>query len=90
MLVGVQTPQGGSLTRFHRRIAEAGVGLTTIAYWGAAEADGRINENRLYMHERIREPLMGLIRTLHSRMRFALEVLESVRRAVGVGPGPAL
>lgn len=55
---------GESLTRFHRRIAEGGVGLTTIAYC-AAEADGRLNENMLYMHEGIREPLEGLIRTLH-------------------------
>lgn len=55
---------GESLTRFHRRIAEGGIALTTIAYC-AAEADGRINENMLYMHEGIRDPLEQLIRVVH-------------------------
>ncbi|MBW2726380.1 MAG: NADH:flavin oxidoreductase [Deltaproteobacteria bacterium] len=55
---------GESLTRFHRRIAEGGIALTTIAYC-AAEADGRINENMLYMHEGIRDPLEQLIRVVN-------------------------
>jgi 2,4-dienoyl-CoA reductase-like NADH-dependent reductase (Old Yellow Enzyme family) len=55
---------GESFTRFHQRIAEGGIGLTTLAYC-AAEADGRINENMLYMHEGIREPLEQLIRSVH-------------------------
>lgn len=52
---------GEELTRFHRRIGEGGTALTNIGYC-AAEADGRINEDMMYMHEGIREPLGALIR----------------------------
>ena len=55
---------GEALTRFHRRIGEGGVALTTLAYC-AAEPDGRLNENMLHMHEGIRGPLEHLIRTVH-------------------------
>jgi 2,4-dienoyl-CoA reductase-like NADH-dependent reductase (Old Yellow Enzyme family) len=52
---------GESLTRLHRRLGEGGVALTNIGYC-AAESDGRIDDNMMYMHEGIREPLSGLIR----------------------------
>ncbi len=52
-----------ALVRFHQRIGEGGVGMTTIAYC-AAEADGRIHENMMYMHEGIRPELERLIRTV--------------------------
>ncbi len=61
-----KTPAGvpsESLIRFHERIGQGGVGMTTIAYC-AAESDGRIHENMMYMHEGIRPDLEQLIRTV--------------------------
>lgn len=52
-----------ALVNFHRRIGEGGIGMTTIAYC-AAEADGRIHEDMIYMHEGIRPELERLIRTV--------------------------
>jgi 2,4-dienoyl-CoA reductase-like NADH-dependent reductase (Old Yellow Enzyme family) len=53
------------LLRLHERIGQGGVGMTTLAYC-AAEADGRINENMLYMHDGIRSELERFVRTLHA------------------------
>ncbi|MBW2549053.1 MAG: NADH:flavin oxidoreductase, partial [Deltaproteobacteria bacterium] len=39
-----------ALISFHERIGQGGIGMTTIAYC-AAEADGRIHEHMMYMHE---------------------------------------
>ncbi len=58
-----KTPGGvpsDALTRLHVRIGEGGVGMTTLAYC-AAEADGRLHENMMHMHEGIRAPLRHLI-----------------------------
>ncbi len=55
---------GESLTRLHRRIGEGGVAMTNIGYC-AAESDGRIDHNMMYMHEGVREPLGNLIREVH-------------------------
>lgn len=62
------TPLGhpsAALRHFHERIAAGGVGMTTIGYC-ATEADGRLNENMLYMHEGIRQPLTELISGVHA------------------------
>lgn len=53
------------LLRLHERIGRGGVGMTTLAYC-AAEADGRINENMLYMHEGIREELERFVQRMHA------------------------
>ncbi|TFH20924.1 MAG: NADH:flavin oxidoreductase [Myxococcales bacterium] len=53
------------LIRLHERIGEGGIGMTTLAYC-AAEADGRIHENMLYMHEGVRADLVRLIDTVHA------------------------
>jgi 2,4-dienoyl-CoA reductase-like NADH-dependent reductase (Old Yellow Enzyme family) len=53
------------LTRLHERIGEGGVGMTTLAYC-AAEADGRIHEHMLTMHEGIREEIESFIATVHA------------------------
>ncbi|OUS30100.1 oxidoreductase [Gammaproteobacteria bacterium 45_16_T64] len=53
-----------ALSRFHQTIAEGGSAMTTIGYC-ATEADGRLNENMLYMHEGIRESLTSMIDDLH-------------------------
>ena len=53
------------LIRFHERVGQGGVGMTTVAYC-AAEADGRIHENMMYMHEGIRPDLERLIRTVQA------------------------
>lgn len=61
-----KTPGGepsDALIRFHERVGQGGVGMTTVAYC-AAEADGRIHENMMYMHEGIRPGLERLIRTV--------------------------
>lgn len=54
-----------ALVRFHERIGQGGIGMTTIAYC-AAESDGRIHENMLYMHEGIRSDLERLLRTVQA------------------------
>jgi len=53
------------LIRLHERIGEGGVGMTTLAYC-AAEADGRIHEHQLYMHEGVRAELQEFIARLHA------------------------
>ena len=53
------------LKDFHTRIAAGGVAMTTIGYC-AVEADGRLNENMMYMHEGIRQPLSDLITSVHA------------------------
>ncbi len=53
------------LVRLHERIGEGGVGMTTLAYC-AAEADGRIHEHMLYMHEGIRAQLEAFVARLHA------------------------
>ena len=56
---------GEALTRLHRRMGEGGVALTNIGYC-AAESDGRIDDNMMYMHEGVRAPLEHLIREVHA------------------------
>ena len=60
---GIPSP---ALHNFHNRIADGGVGMTTIGYC-AVEADGRLHENMLYMHDGIRPQLRQLIDGLHAR-----------------------
>ena len=52
----VRGAPGEALIRFHERVAAGGVAMATLAYC-AAEADGRLDEDGLYMHEGVREPL---------------------------------
>jgi 2,4-dienoyl-CoA reductase-like NADH-dependent reductase (Old Yellow Enzyme family) len=59
---GVPSPE---LMRLHERIGEGGVAMTTLAYC-ASEADGRIHEHMLYMHEGIRPELEQLIARVHA------------------------
>ncbi|MGB5368285.1 MAG: NADH:flavin oxidoreductase [Polyangiales bacterium] len=54
-----------ALVGFHERIGQGGVGMTTIAYC-AAESDGRIHEDMMYMHEGIRSELELFIRTVQA------------------------
>ncbi len=54
-----------ALVGFHERMGKGGVGMTTIAYC-AAESDGRIHENMMYMHEGIRPELEHFIRTVQA------------------------
>jgi len=54
-----------ALISFHERMGQGGIGMTTIAYC-AAEADGRIHEDMMYMHEGIRPELEGFIRTVQA------------------------
>lgn len=60
---GKVTPE---LQEFHRRFASGGIGMTTIGYC-AIENDGRLNENMLYVHEDVRQPLSEMIEDLHQR-----------------------
>ena len=55
---------GDRLIDLHRKVAEGGVGMTTVAYC-AVEADGRIKDSMMYMHEGIRPQLERLIREVH-------------------------
>jgi len=54
-----------ALIQFHERLGQGGIGMTTVAYC-AAEADGRIHENMMYMHEGIRPDLERFIRTVQA------------------------
>jgi len=56
---------GEALTRLHVRIGEGGIGMTTLAYC-AAEADGRIHADMMYMHDGIRPQLESLIARIHA------------------------
>jgi len=51
---------GEKLRGFHRRIAEGGVAMTTIAYC-ATEADGRLHDQMQYLHEGIEPELRELV-----------------------------
>lgn len=53
-----------ALIELHRGIGAGGTAMTTVAYC-AAEADGRVMRNMLYMHEGIRPQLEALVRAVH-------------------------
>ncbi len=54
---------GEVLLDFHRAIVEGGIAMTTLGYC-TTEADGRINDQMMWMHEGIRPQLMHIIREL--------------------------
>ena len=61
-----KTPHGlpsADLTELHRRIGDGGTGMTTIAYC-AAENNGRLHADMMYMDEYVREPLSQMIATI--------------------------
>lgn len=61
-----KTPQGlpsAALTELHRRIGEGGTAMTNIAYC-AAENNGRLHADMMYMDEYVREPLAQMIATI--------------------------
>ena len=55
---------GDRLIEFHRAMAEGGVGMTTLAYC-AVEADGKVKDNMMHMHEAIRPRLERFTRVMH-------------------------
>ncbi len=55
---------GERLVRFHRRIAEGGVAMTTLAYC-ATEADGRLHERMMHLHPGVVAPLRDLVDRVH-------------------------
>jgi 2,4-dienoyl-CoA reductase-like NADH-dependent reductase (Old Yellow Enzyme family) len=57
---GLPTPE---LTELHRRIGQGGTAMTTIAYC-AAENNGRLHADMMYMNEYVREPLSTMIATI--------------------------
>ena len=57
---------GAALNNFHGTLADGGIAMTTLGYC-AVEADGRLNEGMMYMHEGIRPQLTALVSDLHSR-----------------------
>ena len=63
------TPEGipgDALRNFHCRLAEGGIAMTTLAYC-ATEADGRLNDQMMYMHAGIQPRLRELIDAVHAR-----------------------
>ncbi len=56
---------GDRLVEFHRRIAEGGVAMTTVAYC-TTEADGRISEDMMYLHPGIEPELKRLLDSVHA------------------------
>ena len=57
---GLPSPE---LTELHRRIGEGGTAMTTLAYC-AAENNGRLHADMMYMDEYLRGPLSALIATV--------------------------
>jgi 2,4-dienoyl-CoA reductase-like NADH-dependent reductase (Old Yellow Enzyme family) len=57
---GLPTPE---LAELHRRIGEGGTAMTTLAYC-AAENNGRLHADMMYMNEYVREPLSSMIATI--------------------------
>lgn len=47
---------GDSLLEFHRQVVEGGTAMTTIGYC-TTEADGRINDQMMWLHEGVRDQL---------------------------------
>lgn len=54
---------GENLKQFHRQVVAGGVAMTTIGYC-TTEADGRINDQMMWLHEGVRAPLTGMISEL--------------------------
>ena len=54
-----------ALIDLHERFGQGGIGMTTIAYC-AAESDGRIHQDMMYMHEGIRPELERFVRTVQA------------------------
>ncbi len=55
---------GDRLLNFHERLAQGGLAMTTLGYC-TTEADGRIMESMLYLHEGVRDKLKELISRVH-------------------------
>jgi 2,4-dienoyl-CoA reductase-like NADH-dependent reductase (Old Yellow Enzyme family) len=53
-----------ALIDFHERIAQGGVGMTTVAY-GAVSNTGRTHEEQMYLHEGLLDPLRKLTASVH-------------------------
>jgi len=54
---------GENLKQFHKEIVAGGVAMTTIGYC-TTEADGRINDQMMWLHEGVRPQLTGMISEL--------------------------
>ena len=53
------------LMAFHERLAQGGIAMTTFSYC-TTEADGRIMDSMMYMHEGIRPQLSEMIKRVHA------------------------
>ncbi len=85
-----------ALVQFHRRLAEGGVGMTTVAY-AAVHADGRTFEDQLCLSPAAVEPLCELTEAVHlAGAKASIQLshcgfFSKLRRADGSGPrGPSL
>jgi 2,4-dienoyl-CoA reductase-like NADH-dependent reductase (Old Yellow Enzyme family) len=56
---------GSRLLEFHRQFALGGVGMTTLAYC-AVEADGKVKDSMMHMHEGIRPQLERFTDAMHA------------------------
>ncbi len=54
-----------ALKQFHMQLASGGIAMTTIGYC-AVEADGRLHEHMMYMHDGIRAELRDLITAIQA------------------------
>ena len=54
---------GDLLLDFHRSVVEGGTAMTTIGYC-TTEADGRINDQMMWLHDGVRPQLRGMIEEL--------------------------
>ena len=54
-----------NLINYHHNLARGGIGMNTVAYC-ASEADGRVMEEMMYMHEGIRPQLEQLASAVHA------------------------
>lgn len=56
---------GDRLIEFHQEMAVGGVGMVTLAYC-AVEADGKVKDNMMHMHEDIRPQLERFTSSMHA------------------------
>lgn len=56
---------GKKLSEFHQKITQGGVGLTTLSYC-TTEADGRIMENMMWLHDGVADTLKTMISELQT------------------------
>ena len=76
---------GQALLEFHRQVVQGGTAMTTIGYC-TTEADGRINDQMMWLHEGIRAHLQDL--TAGLKLAAPQHMIVADQKHIGVGVKP--